>query len=135
MNTKWGVHYLDLAERADTALHQAQAALDARDWQRAESAARAGLAVDPGHAALLNRLAFCRRQAGDWAGVLSALRRACDTDREAFAMHCETAVLEQRFGFPARAQALLAGLRRNANTDERRLRLQQVEAALATAPA
>jgi hypothetical protein len=90
----------------------------------------AGLAADPGNPHLLNRLALCRRHAGDWRGVLLALRRACDSDRNAFPMYCDLAQLEHRLGFPEKAKAALERLRVLAASDQERARVDSIAAIL-----
>jgi len=87
--------------------------------------------VDPGNPLLLNRLAACDRQTGDVAGIVRALRRACDSDRKAFRMRLELAALEQRLGNSDRAQNLARHLATIAETDDERNRVTELEAHLA----
>lgn len=111
MTAKWGQRYAELIATSDRAFDAAAAAIAHGAWDTAETVLRTGLAADPGHPLLLNRLALCRRQAGDWAGALQILRRACDSDPGAFAMLGDLAQLEARFGHAGRAQAALGRLR------------------------
>jgi hypothetical protein len=108
-------------------LRNANEAIENRDWRAAELAVREGLAVDPGNPLLLNCLALCRKQAGDSIGVLTALRRACDSDRGAFSLHCQLATLEHRLSFIDRITAVIARLRTMAATDDERAKATQLE--------
>lgn len=128
MTKKWGGRYAQLIARADRELDLATASIRSQDFVTAQRHLDAGLAVDPGNPHLLNRLALCRRHAGDWRGVLLALRRACDSDRNAFPMYCDLAQLEHRFGFPDKAQAALERLRVLAATDQERARIDSIAA-------
>lgn len=130
MTKKWGSRYAQLIARADQALDQATAAIGSQDFVAAQQHLDAGLAVDPGNPHLLNRLALCRRHAGDWRGVLLVLRRACDSDRNAFLMYCDLAQLEHRFGFPEKAKSALERLRALAASDQERTRINSIAAIL-----
>jgi hypothetical protein len=127
LTAKWGRHYANVAAQATGALAQADDAINRQDFAAARQAAMAGLAADPGNPLLLNRLAACDRQAGDLAGMVRSLRRACDSDRKAFRMHLELAALEQRLGNPDRAKALAEHLVTLAETDDERNRLVGLE--------
>lgn len=130
MTEKWGQRYRQLVDQAEAAGRAADAALGARDFMAAERHARAGLAADPGNPTLLNRLAYCRRLAGDWPGVLAALRRACDSDPLAFRMKCDLTVLEHRHGEPARARELLDSLATLAESEQDRTLVSRLMAEL-----
>jgi hypothetical protein len=130
MTQKWGGKYAQLIARADEELDLADAAIRSQDFAAAQRHLEAGLAADPGNPHLLNRLALCRRQAGDWRGVLLALRRACDSDRNAFPMYCDLAQLEHRLGFPEKAKVALERLRVLAASDQERARVVAIAALL-----
>lgn len=123
LTAKWGKRYADITAIAGKALRDADAALARRDFTAARQAANVGLAQDPGNPLLLNRLAACERHAGSIAGVVCALRRACDSDRRAFRMHLELATLEHRLGNTQRARELADRLSTIASTDDERARL------------
>lgn len=130
LTQKWGGRYAQVIAHADRELDLANAAIRSQDFVTAQQHLDAGLAVDPGNPYLLNRLALCRRQAGDWRGVLLALRRACDSDRNAFPMYCDLAQLEHRLGFPEQAKAALDRLRMLATSDQERARVDSIAAIL-----
>ncbi len=130
LTQKWDGRCAQLIAHADRELDLANAAIRSQDFVTAQQHLDAGLAVDPGNPHLLNRLALCRRQAGDWRGVLLALRRACDSDRDAFPMYCDLAQLEHRFGFPEQAKAALDRLRILAASDQERARVDAIAAIL-----
>lgn len=123
LTAKWGKRYAEITASAGKALQDADAALARRDFAAARQASNAGLAQDPGNPLLLNRLAACERHAGSVAGMVRALRRACDSDRRAFRMHLELATLEHRLGNTRRARELAGHLSTIANSDDERVRL------------
>lgn len=118
LTAKWGQRYAEIAAQANEALRQGDEALARRDYAAARAAALAGLSLDPGNPLLLNRLAACAREAGDLGHMIKALRRACDSDRQAFRMHLELAALEHRLGFTDRARALAGRLAEMARTQD-----------------
>jgi len=127
LTAKWGRHYANVAAQATAALAQADDAINRQDFAAARQAALAGLTTDPGNPLLLNRLAACDRQAGDLAGMVRSLRRACDSDRKAFRMHLELAALEQRLGNGDRAKALAEHVATLAENEEERNRVAGLE--------
>jgi hypothetical protein len=130
LTAKWGKRYAEITAQATEALRQADEAIIRQDFAAARQVLQAGLAVDPGNPLLLNRLAACDRQTGDVAGIVRALRRACDSDRKAFRMRLELAALEQRLGNSDRAQNLARHLATIAETDDERNRVTELEAHL-----
>lgn len=130
MSAKWGMRYGSLIASADDALAQAKTAMEQARWNEAESLLMRGLQADPGHPALLNRLALCRRQAGDWPGVLAALRRACDSDRGAFPLYADYALVAHKLGSAEEARAALANLQSLARSPQETTRAAQVAAVI-----
>lgn len=128
MNAKWGRQYVELAAFADQALAQGHAARKQGDWRRAEVHARAGLARDPGNPFLLNLLSYCRLQAGDRDGVVTALRRACDSEPNSFALQFDLAAIEYRYGDKQRAPGILAKARMLCQTPEQTARVNALGA-------
>ncbi len=123
LTAKWGKRYAEITANAGKALQDADAALARQDFAAARQTSNAGLAQDPGNPLLLNRLAACERHAGSVAGIVRALRRACDSDRRAFRMHLELATLEHRLGNTQRARELADQLFIIASSDDERARL------------
>jgi glycosyltransferase involved in cell wall biosynthesis len=123
LTRKWGKRYAEITAQANEAIRLADEAMNRQDFGAARRVISEGLTTDPGNPVLLNRLAACDRQAGDLAGMVRAMRRACDSDRQAFRMHLELATLEKRLGNSDRAQILLARLEALASTDDERRRV------------
>jgi hypothetical protein len=126
MTQKWGGLYGELIAVADQQLALADTALAAQDMVTAKSHLETGLKVDPGNPMLLNRLALCYRKLGDWQAVLRTLRRAGDSDRESFSLHCDLAQLEHRMGFAMEAKNVLAHLQTLALSEQQRAKLAAI---------
>jgi glycosyltransferase involved in cell wall biosynthesis len=126
LTAKWGKRYAEITAFAQDALSRADAALAKSDLDSARKALNDGLVVDPGNPLLLNRLAVCDIQSGDVAGTVRALRRACDSDRNAFRMHLQLAMLEKRLGFADRAREIAGHLSTIAKSDEEKQQVAQL---------
>jgi tetratricopeptide (TPR) repeat protein len=131
LTAKWGRRYADITAQAKTALSQADDAINRTDYAAAREFALAGLVVDAGNPLLLNRLAACDRTKGDLAGMVRALRRACDSDPESFRMHLELAAIEDRLGYTDRARILAARLAVMAQNDDEKDRVKGLDEYLA----
>lgn len=99
MTEKWGERYGAIgAEVAQLQQRAAAAMADGKD-DDAIVLLRAALQTDPGNPLLLNRLAVCLRRRDELPGALMALRRACDSDPQAYPILSDRVVLEHDLGF------------------------------------
>ena len=118
LTKKWGRRYAEITEAATACSRQVSHCLSIGDFREAKRLAEQGLVIDPGNPMLLNRLAASEQKLGDLNACARALRRACDSDRVAFRLRFELALIENRLGFRDRAADLALSLGTLARTAE-----------------